>query len=349
MTRGTEIERPEKRLKSTHAPHSSSIYHHQSDLNDVKAEPEIEVVEESVVEIGEVTSKASVYIKEPAIAASKPDTTGYDSDDNVIVKKETITVKTDEGNPTSLKTKVVNEADMKLFESCKDGSDVGIQIAIDQGANPEVLNEKDQYPIHVWMYKIARKVNMKSNHLKKAFKSMELLLPSKSTLALLDSLDSDFSSPLSLGIIGDVRSWCIIKGLFNPAHEYQLPEKLNDIKIQQSAITSKLIRWGGTLKHLKRNEMTPWHHIASTVYSAKDSNQTIAGFSVEKDTKLLILSLALIIRDFRMIGKMDLNTKDKLGRTGLDILSERFELEDVDLSEEDFEMLIGQLKEAGCK
>jgi hypothetical protein len=241
----------------------------------------------------------------------------------------------------------VTQLNAQLFEACEEGRDVGIETYLRDGASPMAINDHAQYPIHVWMYRMARKINLKKNHLERALETMDRLIPSDSS-HVVNHLDDSYCSPLSLGIISDVRAYCVVKGLFNPLHAHKFKIPLTHHNVRSSPVTERLMsKYGATLEDVKLQGRNPWHYIASIIYSEKHAS--IPGFSIEKDTQLLIIPLALIIWRFQKVGRMNINERDAKGKTGLDILCERFDKEDVNMSEADFQVLKTTLIEAGCK
>jgi hypothetical protein len=322
-------QRPEKRLKTTNEPFVKTD---QGDLNasikaEVKEEFNQDLQESDDTEAGEVNEKK---VKKDTVKEEEIDELADDVEE------------AHEPEPIEQ-----NPLDAKLFEACADGRDIAIPDLVNQGANPNSKNNLDQYPIHVWMRKVARKVNIKKNHLGNALDSLSKLVSRQYEHELINHLDTEYCTPLSLGIVGDVRSYCILKGFFNASYKYDPLKKLENVR--KSRITEELERLGGTLRDVKRDGRTPWHYIASIVYQSKENELSIPGFGSDQSTPLLIVVLVLVIREFHRIGRMDLNARDSKGMTGLDILSMRYEQEDVQLSEADFSLLVDKLREAGCK
>jgi hypothetical protein len=221
-----------------------------------------------------------------------------------------------------------------LFTALKQGPNSLICAYIANGASVRVRDAEHRYPLHYW---ILRKYDQR-DLLPFDSKALALFSPDPE---IINSLDNSGCSPLSLAIAYDVVCWTRASGVNQPDYECILPP-FEMIRFPNSQITKELLDRGGALSNLRRNGYTPWHSLASSVYS---SAQNYPGLSADLD----YVTFLLVVRNFWMVGGLDLNLRDPEGRTGLDIFCDRFDLGTLRFRKEDFPMMLEQLKSIGCK
>jgi hypothetical protein len=230
-----------------------------------------------------------------------------------------------------------------LFVAANAGDSLCIGMLQISGANVNVRNEKEQYPIHCWLNNIGGRLEKTPSE----FQTMQNLIPKEKVVQVLNHLDNHMCTPLSISIARDVFEWSVANGFYTSSYSVRLPYGFL-IQIKPSEITKLLLSYGATLFDVERGGCTPWHGIAMTVYS--DCNPPfIPKFTVQENFPLLGIVVAMIVKTLKMVGRLNVNAKDLVGRTGLDILYNRYRNNQVILPKERFAEMIKYLRLFGCR
>jgi hypothetical protein len=291
--------------------------------------------EEEEVEFGDVISTQPYQIISPPLVSNitleaPPDETSSETSDDLSVIYQ-------EDPPETLERLTKD-----LFTAASNADHLSIALFQISGTNTKSKNENDQYPIHCWMLKMAERLKIEPFE----FQTMRNLLPSSHRKSMLNHVDALLCTPLSIAITHDVFTWSVFNGFYiQDKRPVTLP--VQHIQIKPSEMTSELLQYGATLQDVNRNGYTPWHGLATYIFSREHPN--IPGIRLDEHFPLLIIVVVMIVKTFKVVGRMNLNAKDLLGRTGLDYLKERFSKGLLLLSRTDYVDLVRFLTKIGCR
>jgi hypothetical protein len=231
------------------------------------------------------------------------------------------------------KTMDYDDVTVKLFQACRNNDHQTIISLVQSGANPLALNEFSQYPLLTFC---AHSIKLDVKSITKS--ALKSLIRNETQLNHFDQFGD---TPFSIALTHDVWVWSVKVAFY---HDKQ--PKVQDVRRveMKSGFISEYMHNNGANLRGTKDGMTPFHVFAGRIYSREKVN--IVGFG--RGTMFVVLA-ALIVKHFMTMGKMDVNARDWKGRSGMDILVERRRANELEISDNDFDVLLDDLEKLGAK